>query len=178
MFYVYICRYCRPLNRHSCTWKKKNQHSQDDDPVSHIGCQKSTCRLWHPSLLTGCHVLSYFDSTFSSWVVCCGYTRPRVCLISARVTENSHGDCPWTGGHTKQKNTPQVFNFVKVHFLAFFALFLELIWTSFNFPLSPLWFIFTTLFWIILKIRTASAEVKMWLLMSEAEYTDCTSAEW
>ena len=26
------------------------------------------------------HVVSYFDSTFLSWVVYCGYTRPRGCL--------------------------------------------------------------------------------------------------
>ena len=42
-------------NRHSCTWKKHSLHSLDDDQVSYVAYQKSTCWSWNPSLL--CHIL-------------------------------------------------------------------------------------------------------------------------
>ena len=78
---------CGSLRRHLCTWKKSSQHSQDDDWISHVGYQESTCRSWHLSLLPGSHVVSYCDWTFSSWVVYGGYTRSRGCLWSARPTQ-------------------------------------------------------------------------------------------
>ena len=53
----------------------------------HVGYQESTCRSWHPSLLPGSYIVSYFVSTFLSWVVYCGYTRPRGCLLSVHLTQ-------------------------------------------------------------------------------------------
>ena len=36
--------------------------------------------------VAGSHAVSYFDSTFLSWIVYCGYTRRRGCLLSVRLT--------------------------------------------------------------------------------------------
>ena len=83
---VYISGWCGSLNRHSCIWKKNCQYLQDDDQISHVGYQESTCQRWHPSLLPEFHIVSYFDSTFLSWVVYCRYTRPRGCLLSVHLT--------------------------------------------------------------------------------------------
>ena len=107
MFCVYISGCCDSLNRHSCTWKN-SQHSPDDYQMSHVGYHENQCRSWQPSLLPESHVLSYFDSTFLSWVIYCGYSRPRGCLLSAHQTQMW---CLWTADHKKSTRS---FNLVKV----------------------------------------------------------------
>ena len=86
-FCACVSDWCGSLNHYSCTWKKNNQHSQDDDRISHIGYQERLCRSWHLNLLPGSHVVLYFDSTFLSWVVYYGYTRPRGCLLFVHLTQ-------------------------------------------------------------------------------------------
>ena len=125
MLCVSVSGWCGSLNRHSCTWKKNSQHSQDDDRFSHVGYQESTCLSWHPSLLSVSHVVLYFNSTFILWVVYCSYTRPRDCLLSARLTRTVivtvHEQQVTKKEKTKTKNnemkkTPKVFNLVKVRY--------------------------------------------------------------
>ena len=133
MFCVYVSGLHGSLNRHSYTWKKNSQDLQDDDRVSHVGYQESTCRSWHPSLLPGSHVVSYFDSTFLSWVVYCGYTRPRGCLLSALLTQM------WPGTVTVTVYEQRVTKKLEVLTKSIIVLFLCLIsrlstWTSFKCP--------------------------------------------
>ena len=59
MFYVCVSDLCGFLNRYSCTCKKDRQHSQDDERVSHVGNQESTCRSWHSSLLPLCVIFLF-----------------------------------------------------------------------------------------------------------------------
>ena len=157
MFCVYVSGWCGALTCHSCTLKKKtpknSQHLWDDDCVSHIGYQGSTCRSWHPNLLPGYHVVSYFISTFLSWIEYCDYTRARGCLLSACLTlmypRAVTLTVSWTVGHKKYLSI----NLDEVHKL-FYSLFLHCVpeITS-GVLVLPLWLTFTALFWNFLSVK-------------------------
>ena len=138
MFCVCISDWSSSLNRHSCNWKKSSQHLQDDNRVTNVGYQENTCRSWHPSLLPGFHVVSYFDSTFLSWVVYCGYIRPWGCLLSPRlwpitVMNSGSQKNKKQKTKTKTKKTLKFLTLLESVILLFLCLFLKLsCWTSFR----------------------------------------------
>ena len=145
MFCVYVLGLCGFLNCRSCIWKKNSQHSQDDYRFSHVGYQDCTCRLWHPRLLHGSHVVSYFVSTFSLWLIYCGYTRPRGCLLSVYLTQKWPRVVTVTVHEQqviKQNKTNKNLSFilVKVNYPALFCLVSRLS-TGTSFMISPTTFI-------------------------------------
>ena len=102
MFCVFVFGCCVSLIRHSCSWKKISQHLQDDDWVSYVGYQESTCRSWPPSLVA-C-VPRYVILSFDIFIMG-GMLRLYQTLGSfIYVTENNHGDCSWTASHKKRKS--------------------------------------------------------------------------
>ena len=160
MFCVCVSDWSGSLNRHSCSGKQNSQRSQDDNRISHVCYSGSTCRSWHPSLLSVSYVVSYFDSTLLSWVVYFGFTRPRGCLLSARLTQM------WLRTVTVIKKLR--FNLVKVCYpTIFMPYFLD--WVpelASGVLVSPLCFIFTALFWDFISAKAGHNSIKIWLLMS------------
>ena len=94
MFCVCISDLCGSLNRHSCTWKKRKKTANIRKmtirspmlPIKRVLADHDT-----RALLPGFQVVLYFDSTFLSWVIYCGYTRPGGCLKSAYMTQTWPG---------------------------------------------------------------------------------------
>ena len=94
-----------------------------------------------------CCVIFWFNF-FLSWVVYCGYTRPRDCLLSARLTQTWPRTVTATVHEQRVKKKKKiklikswVFNLVKVPYLAIFMPYFsnsvpELV---VGVPVSPLW---------------------------------------
>ena len=133
-----------------------------------MGYQDRTCWSWHPSLLPGSYVVSYFDSTFLPWVVYLGYTRPRGCLLSARLTQVWPRTVTVTGHEERVKQKNLSFNLVKVPYPAIFMLYF-FYWVpklSSAVSVLPLWFIFTILFRDFISAKAGYILIKIRLLMS------------
>ena len=125
----------------------------------------------HMPIMTPKPVVSYFDSTFLSWVVYCGYTRYRVGLLSVRLTQMWLRTVTVTVYEQRITHTQKnifSFNLVKVHYPAILIPYFsnwvpELVS---GVPVSPLWFIFTALFWDFLSAKAYHILIKIRLLMS------------
>ena len=112
----------------------------------------------------------FFLFRILSWVVYCGYTRPRFFfnyyLRAWHRCDREQSQRPFMNSGSQKNKTNISFHLVKSVTQLFYALFLDwLLELASGVPVLPLWLIFTSLFWNIISAKAGHITINTRLLI-------------